>query len=101
VKKKTILTFTTLLLIFVLLTSLISAQAQDDRIRRAQIYLQSDDYREAANILEAIVREDAGNADVIYLLGIAYLGLDETEKAENQFRRVINIIPDFEDSMFR
>jgi tetratricopeptide (TPR) repeat protein len=97
-KKHSKLIMVTILAFCLLLGAFVSAQSQDERIRKALVFLQNEDYREAVSILEKVAEEDAQDADVVYLLGIAYVGLGQPEKAESQFRKVINLTPEFEDS---
>jgi tetratricopeptide (TPR) repeat protein len=98
VKTRKFTFFFILFVVGVLVTNSVLASGQDDRIRRAQIFIQSENYKEAVNILEKIVEQSPADADASYLLGLAYVGAGESEKAESQFRKVINIVPDFEGS---
>lgn len=82
----------------IILSSYAFGQVQDERIRKAQIYIQSGDFQEAANILQKMIKQDPTDPDANYLLGIAYFGMKELDKAESQFGKCINLSPQFEEA---
>ncbi len=67
------------------------AQIADSRIKKAQIYLQSEEFEKAKEILNGMVKGGDANMDVYYMLGLCQLGLKEYADAEASFVRVLQI----------
>ena len=80
-----------LLSLFVQASENTHAQVADGRIKKAQIYLQSEDFEKAKEILDGMVKGGDGNMDVHFMLGLAHLGLKEYDDAKASFVRVLKM----------
>lgn len=89
--KNTILFSIVMLLLFVSVSEIACAQVNDGRIKKAQIYLQSEEFEKAKEILSGMVKGGDGNMDVHFMLGLAHLGLKEYDDAEASFVRVLQM----------
>ncbi len=70
------------------------------RVKLADLYLRNKDYSQAAEQLEAIVKSDPTNLQANYMLGsIAYEAKD-MPRAEECFRKVKLLNPDFEPAYY-
>ncbi|MCE1246259.1 MAG: tetratricopeptide repeat protein [Firmicutes bacterium] len=92
--KKSVFLYLTIfiLLISALLLSCADSNAQqagESQIKRAQIYIQNNDFEMAVKILEGLTANGGGDIDVFYLLGLSYRGMKNYPKAEEAFRNVI------------
>ena len=70
------------------------------REKLADAYLQSGDKRGATEQLEAIVRDNASNAQAYFLLGSLAAEAKDYEKAASYFQKTILFNPDFEAAYF-
>ncbi|GAA1275514.1 tetratricopeptide repeat protein [Sphaerisporangium rubeum] len=64
-----------------------------EEFQRAVMYFDAQDYQEAARILVPIVAEEPGNRAVVELLGRAYFHSAQLGRAEEAFRRLVEIDP--------
>lgn len=89
--KKNAIYLILLLSFLVCLWSNADAQVSDGRIKKAQIYLQSEEFEKAKEILDAMVKGGDANMDVHFMLGLSQLGLKQYADAEASFVRVLQI----------
>lgn len=90
-KNKAIFIIVLLIVIFSCLSDDVFAQVSDGRIKKAQIYLQSEEFEKAKEILSGMVKGGDANMDVYYMLGLSHLGLKEYSEAEASFVKVLQI----------
>jgi tetratricopeptide (TPR) repeat protein len=83
-------------IIFLILSPAFS-QLEDVRLKKAQVYIQGGSYKEAVEILEKIVKAEPNEVDARYLLGLAYRGLRDFDKAEAEFMICTNLAPDSDE----
>ena len=67
---------------------------QDSPLRKGQALLREGKIAEAVAILEKAAEEDAGNQQLIFTLGRAYLRLSDEDKAVEQFAKLLADYPD-------
>ena len=89
-----------LFLLFAVIRTFCHAQ-EDERVKKAQVYIQGGFYQDAVSLLEKVTVQEPGNTDAIYLLGLGYLGLEKKDDAEVQFRKCLNLAPEFEEPYIR
>ena len=80
-----------ILVIVLLINAAAFAQAMDGRLKKAQIYVQNGEYKNAKEILERMIKGGDAGMDVYFLLGLSQLGLKEYEGAEASFVRILQI----------
>ncbi len=68
--------------------------AQESPLRKGQALLREGKIAEAVTILEKAAEEGAGNQQIIFTLGRAYLRLPDEDKAVEQFAKLLADYPD-------
>lgn len=69
------------------------ADSTYDTFNRARLFMELGDPIYAARILEPVADEEAENRSMMELLGRAYFGSAQLNKAERTFRRLIDLDP--------
>lgn len=67
--------------------------------RVTRYYLVHEQYKEAINILQDVLRDDPDNVKAIYWTGIAYEGLGDFQETEFYLRKAISVNPDYADAL--
>ena len=85
-----------------LLKRLPDAPAVRDRVRAnlAEIYLQGSNHKQAAEQLEAIIRDDPTNPQAYYFLGRFALEANKPAEAAENFSKMILLSPEFEPAYY-
>ena len=92
-KSLAVILFALFIQTFLTPASAMAQQQKDPRINSAQIYIQNSEYKNAIKILEKVVKGSSGNVDVQFLLGLAYKGDGQMEKAVTHFKKALAIMP--------
>ncbi|MDA3613890.1 tetratricopeptide repeat protein [Polluticaenibacter yanchengensis] len=66
----------------------------DNRLSKVEILFQQKKYTEAEKILQDLLREDAGNIDLLYMLAEVNLQQDKSEAANHLIDSAIGLSPD-------
>ncbi len=67
-------------------------------VEEAQFYIMNHKYSKAIEILQKGLKEDEENPIVHYHLGICFEALNRLDEAKKEFRRALEIKPDFEEA---
>lgn len=78
-----------------LLGSLSESGDPQSALAAAQAYQRLDRYQESIPVLERLVAKQKDSIAAGFLLGVAYERTDQRGKAVNEFRRVLDLDPDF------
>ena len=78
-----------------LLGSLSESGDPQSALAAAQAYQRLDRYQESIPVLERLVAKQKDSIAAGFLLGVAYERTDQRSKAVNEFRRVLDLDPDF------
>ncbi len=70
--------------------------APGDVVRR---YFAIEQYKEAINILQDVLRNDPENVEAIYWTGLAYEGLGNFQETESYLRKAISLAPEYADAL--
>ena len=62
-------------------------------------YFDLEQYREAVDILQSVLRDDSDNVEAIYWTGLAYEGLGDLKKTEFYLRKAISVNPEYADAL--
>jgi len=60
----------------------------------AKSLVQAKEFEKAIKLIEGVEKQVSGDAELIGSLSIAYLGMDEKEKAQESLTRLLEIVPD-------
>lgn len=92
-KKKSFILVSCALLLF---ASLAEGNAlMGKNLRNAKVFMEAGHYPEAVSLLEKSVLEDIENAEVYFLLGLAYMNTDNFTDADAVFENAHKLNPDF------
>lgn len=70
----------------------------DAMIYRSQIQISSGHVSDATVALQTVIKNDPGNSEAHYVLGIGFEKLGNLEKAEGEWREALRFRPDFRDA---
>lgn len=62
-------------------------------------YFDLEQYKEAVDILQSVLRDDSDNVEAIYWTGLAYEGLGDPQKTEFYLRKAISVNPEYADAL--
>jgi len=82
-----------LLISFVAVSSAFADSADNSKVKQAIMYYKRGSYTDAMQTLEAVTAKDPGNAVAHYYLGMSYVQIGITDKAQKEYESVLSLVP--------